>query len=430
MAGGDGSFASAFEERFRGSPEEVTRRLQAYLPLLDVAGVRDSGGPVLDLGCGRGEWLALLAENGYEAKGLELSEAAVSRCRENGLDVVQGDAFEYLRTAPDGAFGCITMFHVVEHLPAGDLATLLREIRRALLPGGLAIIETPNPENHNVTAFSFYLDVTHVRPIPPELLRFLGEQAGFPCAWIARLNADTLGAPLQTVLLEGPSSLEVNAAVFAINQMLYVAPDYALIAQNGGGAGDLAASEELKTLVGVGPGDLGLFREAQAEAKARGAEALARARAEEAREAEARAADMEKQARAANERVLAVQNSLSWRITSPVRWAGSTARQGRGVLGHELRAHRSVKTYGKLAVGHPMRWLLAQPGIGAAVDRRLAVMPRLDQKIRIAIHEADVARLRDSAGVAPAVPEDLRPLTMKGREAFEDLQSMVHTEAE
>jgi SAM-dependent methyltransferase len=161
------------ERRYRGTEEEIRGRIAAYLPYLTA------GGPALDLGCGRGEALALLRDHGIAARGVDGSARMVAACRERGLDASQGDLFAALAAAPVASLGAVLSFHVVEHLPIGELDRLVRLAWRALRPGGVLILETPSPLSLVVAARNFWLDPTHVRPVHPESLRLLYELAGF-----------------------------------------------------------------------------------------------------------------------------------------------------------------------------------------------------------------------------------------------------------
>ena len=163
----------AFEHRFRGGEEEIRQRLQVYLPRLREAA------PVLDLGCGRGEALALLQEEGVCCRGIDSSAAMVRRSSQRGLRVEQGDLLEALAGVEPGSVGGIVSFHVIEHLPPEAVDRLVRLAFAALRPGGLLLLETPNPLSVSVTARSFWLDPTHVRPVHPETLRASYESAGF-----------------------------------------------------------------------------------------------------------------------------------------------------------------------------------------------------------------------------------------------------------
>ncbi len=164
------------ERRYRGTEEEIRERIAAYLPYLED---RPPGTPVLDLGCGRGEALALLRDQGIAGRGVDSSARMVQLCRERGLEAEEGDLFETLAGVPEGSLGGVVSFHVVEHLPAGALDRLVRLAYRALRPGGVLILETPNPLSVVVAARNFWLDPTHVRPVHPESLKLMYELAGF-----------------------------------------------------------------------------------------------------------------------------------------------------------------------------------------------------------------------------------------------------------
>jgi SAM-dependent methyltransferase len=162
------------ERRYRGTEEEIRERIAAYLPYL-----KDLPGPVLDLGCGRGEALALLRDHGIAGRGVDSSERMVQLCRDRGLDAEVGDLFAVLAGVAEGSLGGVISFHVIEHLPGPALDRLVRLAGRALKPGGVLILETPNPLSVVVAARNFWLDPTHVRPVHPESLKLMYELAGF-----------------------------------------------------------------------------------------------------------------------------------------------------------------------------------------------------------------------------------------------------------
>jgi len=164
------------ERRYRGTEEEIRERIAAYLPYL---GDLPEGAPVLDLGCGRGEALALLRDHGIAGRGVDASARMVQLCRERGLAAEEGDLFEVLAGVAEGSLGGVLSFHVIEHLPAAALDRLVRLAYRALRPGGVLILETPNPLSVVVAARNFWLDPTHVRPVHPESLKLMYELAGF-----------------------------------------------------------------------------------------------------------------------------------------------------------------------------------------------------------------------------------------------------------
>ena len=213
-------FYRSFEDRHRGSRELIRGRLEAYLPLIEpLLGVYPHGA-VLDLGCGRGEWLELLRDKGFDAHGVDMDEGMLSECTARGLSVEQGDALARLKATPDDSLCIVSGFHFVEHIPFATLDELVLQARRALKPGGLLILETPNPENLIVGSSSFYLDPTHVRPLPPLLLAFLPEYHRF--------------ARVQTLRLQEDPALRERADVSLMSVLEGVSPDYAIVAQKTG----------------------------------------------------------------------------------------------------------------------------------------------------------------------------------------------------
>ena len=184
-------FYRAFEEKFRGSRALIQQRLEVYLPFVNLIREEDVNAKVVDLGCGRGEWLELLKNNGITASGVDLDTGMLDACRGMQLEVSRQDALVYLKSLKDGSVGVITAFHLVEHLPFEILKEVVSESLRALMPGGLLIMETPNPENLIVATKDFYLDPTHQRPLPPELLAFVPEYYGYETVRVLRLQADT-----------------------------------------------------------------------------------------------------------------------------------------------------------------------------------------------------------------------------------------------
>ncbi len=168
---------AAFEDAFRGSAERVRRGQLPYLELL-----REQQ-PVLDVGCGRGELLSLLAEHGIAASGVDSDDGMVERCRALGVDATLGDVNDYLGALPDGQLGTIFSAQVIEHLPYGDLQRLLELARRKLRPGGLFIAETVNP--HRIASLkTFWVDLTHQHPIFPEVALALCAIAGFDSGYV------------------------------------------------------------------------------------------------------------------------------------------------------------------------------------------------------------------------------------------------------
>jgi len=176
----------SFENYFRGDEEKIKQRQKVYLPFIKESLEEDD--LVIDIGCGRGEWLSLLQENNIKAKGVELNKLAVEILHKKGLDVVNKDALSFLSSLKDNSIGAISAFHLVEHLEFFDLVEFLQEVYRVLKKGGILILETPNPENILVGSCSFYVDPTHKNPIPSQTLEFLVKHQGFKKVKIQKLN--------------------------------------------------------------------------------------------------------------------------------------------------------------------------------------------------------------------------------------------------
>ncbi|HEL4297145.1 MULTISPECIES: methyltransferase domain-containing protein [Stenotrophomonas] len=216
---------AAFEDAFRGSRESLLRKVEPYNAWMKECGAGSSDGPILDIGCGRGEWLELVRENQWVGRGIDLNKSFVDHCRSLGLDVAQGDAIALLREIPDGSIGAVTSMHLVEHLPYEVAIALIDESLRVLRPGGSLILETPNPENLMVGAHWFYLDPTHRNPIPPASLAWLVKQRGFQEARIERL---TYGREMDVPTpLEGDDATS-NVVNFLLKQVSFPA-DYAIV---------------------------------------------------------------------------------------------------------------------------------------------------------------------------------------------------------
>lgn len=179
----------ALEEAFRGTDATIRSQLELYVRRVAACGAGRKDSPVIDLGCGRGEWLQLLKEQGYLARGADSSSIMTELCRGKGLDVECADAVDYLSRMRPASAGMITAFQVIEHLSFDKLLQIVDLSLRALRPGGVLILETPNPENIVVATCNFYVDPTHIRPIPPDLLEFLVRARGFGDVETLRLHA-------------------------------------------------------------------------------------------------------------------------------------------------------------------------------------------------------------------------------------------------
>ena len=214
------AFFAAFDERFRGTRTHIKERLRVYLPILGEAGAGMDTLPVLDLGCGRGEWLELLQDEDLHGMGVDRNRVLVEECRQAGLEVVDDDMLTYLCRLPARSVGAVTGFHIIEHLPFDVLLTLFDETLRVLQPGGVAIFETPNPQNVLVSTEEFYIDPTHYHPLPSVLLKFIAEVKGLHRVKVLYLH------PFPETQRVQENGLDVAKR---FNDLFYGPRDYALI---------------------------------------------------------------------------------------------------------------------------------------------------------------------------------------------------------
>ena len=182
------AFYASFDEQFRGSQEEIKQRLKVYLPIIKQQGIGTDLMPLLDVGCGRGEWLDLLKEENLRANGVDSNRILVEWCSDRGLDVTEDDLISALHKLPDESLGALTGFHIIEHLPIEKLVEFLNQAVRVLKPGGVVIFETPNPQNVLVGSCNFYFDPTHRNPLPSQVTKFLLESRGFVRVEVLNLN--------------------------------------------------------------------------------------------------------------------------------------------------------------------------------------------------------------------------------------------------
>ena len=222
-------FYRQFEDRFRGSRSVIKERLAVYQPFLTILRAVVKQNAALDLGCGRGEWLELLVQAGFQARGVDLDDGMLQACHALGLSAQRADALQTLKSQPDDSLALLSALHVVEHIPFAELLELVREAHRALAPGGLLILETPNSENlYNIT--SFYLDPTHSKPSPQALLSFVVEFGGFKTNKVMGLN--------EAYAQRNSGSISLANVIFSAS------PDYAVIAIKGDEA-DIAPYQAL-----------------------------------------------------------------------------------------------------------------------------------------------------------------------------------------
>ena len=215
-----------FENQFRGSQETIRARLESYLPYFDGAS------DVLDVGCGRGEFLDLLQTRGVAGRGLDLNHEMVEVCRARGLDVAESDVVTYLEGLPDGALGGLIAVQVVEHLQPAYLLRFLDVAYHKLRPGSPIVLETLNPACWTAFFDSFIRDLTHVWPLHPETLRYFVLASGFSAARIEFRSPVPPQDRLQLVASPGGEAdlvETINANVEKLNARMFTFLDYAIV---------------------------------------------------------------------------------------------------------------------------------------------------------------------------------------------------------
>jgi SAM-dependent methyltransferase len=212
----------AFESAFRGSSAEMRERYR------DIAVKLSGYAPIIDIGCGRGELLDLLAELGTPGRGIEVDPELVEAARARGHEVHLDDAVSYLASQPDHSIGAVAMIQVIEHLTPQEVVDLVAIARDKIMIGGVMIAETVNPQSLYTFAHSFYVDPTHHNPVHPAYLKFLFDEAGFEAV---QIDWRSLPSPSETLdVTDGASSVE-RANVERLNRLLFAPQDYALVAQ-------------------------------------------------------------------------------------------------------------------------------------------------------------------------------------------------------
>jgi SAM-dependent methyltransferase len=214
---------AGFEERFRGSEEDIKKRQRIYVQYFEG---REN---IIDIGCGRGEFLELLRESGITARGVDLDLDMILLCREKGLDVALEDAFAYLQALPDDAVGGIFAAQVIEHLHPQRIIELMKLCHRKLQTGGGLILETPNPTCLMVFADSFYKDPSHVQPAHPDAMQFILEATGFDGIELKFLAPVDPSRRIPALQAPGPNLEQFNQGIERLNALLFGFQDYAVI---------------------------------------------------------------------------------------------------------------------------------------------------------------------------------------------------------
>jgi O-antigen chain-terminating methyltransferase len=378
-----------------------------YLPFIEPLLSLYTDAKALDLGCGRGEWLELLKESGFDGHGVDLDDGMLAACRQQGLSVATQDAISALIALPDESQLVVSGFHIAEHIQFSDLQLLVQEALRVLKPAGLLILETPNPENITVGTVNFYLDPTHQKPIPPLLLSFLPEYYGFARVKVVRLQED--------------KSLTGKAWTSLSDVLGGVSPDYAVIAQKHADSPLMDRTSE------VFAQKFGLTLDMLvAKFDQQGLHASERAVSAEnqAQHASERAVSAETQAQHASERAInaelaltAVHNSSSWRLTAPLRKTGRGAKAFLQRL-RNLKLALKVKT--KLLLVHASLYVNRRPKLRHAVLSVLARFPNLKTRLKVTILNRSSAQT-----IAPFVPINLTKLTPCALQIYIDLKAAI-----
>ncbi len=223
----------AFEMRHRGPEDLIKERQKVYLSYF-----KGKGAPIMDIGCGRGEFLELLEEIGEEAIGVELNREMVELCLKKGLDVHYSEGLSFLENLPDSSLGGILSAHLIEHLELPQIKKLIELAYKKLIPGGYLVIETPNPQCLSTFSGPFYLDITHIRPIHPEALSHLLDTYGFLEVHTKFLSPFPDEAKLEEIPYVDFEEWDrivdkININIRKLNGLLYTYQDYAVIGRRG-----------------------------------------------------------------------------------------------------------------------------------------------------------------------------------------------------
>ena len=212
---------SDFEQRFRGDQDKVKEKLKKYLPY--YAGADD----ILDIGCGRGEFMEMLKEEGKEAEGIDISLSMLRVAEENGLNCSKADALEFLKAKESDSLGGIFSAQVIEHLTPEYLRSLVLEAGRVLKHGAPIVLETVNPLSLFALSNIYFLDVTHQKPLHPEYMRYLLESSGFDGVSIV-FSEELQEERLEEIAVDNPIARPFNTNVDKLNKLLYSSPVYAV----------------------------------------------------------------------------------------------------------------------------------------------------------------------------------------------------------
>ena len=368
-------FYRAFEDKYRGSRENIKEKLKVYLPFIKPLHQKYPEGIVLDIGCGRGEFIELMKDEQIDSKGIDIDEKMLEAGLILGLEMQRGDGLTYLRSMKNDSAIAITAFHVIEHISFDQLQDIVSEALRVLKPGGIIILETPNPENIRVSSESFYLDPSHLKPIPSGLLTFTVEYYGFKRTKIIRLQE--------------PELLSVQIYANLAQVLEGVSPDYAIIAQKDGESEVITLLDQpfsveyglsLSNLIEKFERKMLRFEEFVDKmlAKAEKAE-------EFAWKAEIQAVKAAASAENTWQHYQALVNSRSWRITKPFRY---TVERVRPIILKIKRIIRVSLEFSKKYINH-------SPKLKIKLLKILDRFPALKQKIKSLVVSQDILQQSD-----------------------------------
>ena len=211
-----------FEQRFRGDSEKIREDLKRYLPYFAQSD------KILDIGCGRGEFLKLMIDQGKEIKGIDISHSMLEKAREEGIDsILNVDALQFLRDSGEGSFGGIFSSQVIEHFDPGYLREIVTESFRVLQPGSPILLETINPLSLFALSNIFYMDVTHQKPLHPEYMRYLLGSTGFSDISVI-YSDDPIPEQLEEISTDNSLARTFNSNVDKLNKILFNSPIYAI----------------------------------------------------------------------------------------------------------------------------------------------------------------------------------------------------------
>lgn len=212
-----------FEQKFRGSREQIIKRQREYLNYFQQSK------RVLDIGCGRGEFIELLLQQGINAQGIDINEEMVEYCQERGFEVSNIDANQFLSNITEPTYDAIIMAQVIEHLTFNEYSYLLKQIHRVLRPGGFVIIETINVQSVYAMNNWFYMDPTHTKPVHPETLKFVVENIGFNKVE-KKLLSPVSHTSFPRLSVDVENIEQFNEHLQELSNLIYGFQDYAIIA--------------------------------------------------------------------------------------------------------------------------------------------------------------------------------------------------------